>query len=183
MKKHIFLTGDIRAGKSTAILKALGENVSGVGGFLTRRNVDEQGKPISFSLETLEGKQKAVFLDFSSGSPRVFMNAFETLGITALRGNVLVLDEIGGVELLSPAFWQALETVLKSDIPILGVVKGKNPSNSLVSALGLSEEYQNQWEKLWNFLCQDENTLVYSCGKYDEKAMALAKQWVMEYCQ
>lgn len=182
MERHLFLTGEIGAGKSWAIAAALGGKMTSMGGFRTYRNTDSQGKAVSFSMECAGSGEKGVFLDLSTGIPQVHMEVFETLGLSSLKGERLLLDEIGGIELLSPAFWKGLEEALKSSVPILGVLKGKGASDALAARLGLPEEYHSQTEKLWNLLCQDENTLIFACEKYDEKALNLAKQWVREYC-
>ncbi len=180
MRPRLFLTGDMGVGKSTAIRTALGDRLPMLGGFLTRRHRGEDG--LSFTLSTPDGQQEQTFLDFSTGKPVLFPVVFETLGLAALQGDILVLDEIGGMELLCPAFWAALERVLQSDIPILGVVKGLQPQNALAQALGLDETYRRQAEKLWHILTRDESTLVYPCQQYDETALALARQWAGEYC-
>lgn len=182
MKRRLFLTGDIGAGKSTAIAAALEPCLPGLGGFLTRRNTDPSGKPGFFTLETPDGSQRAVFLDLTQKTPQIYLETFDTLGISSLQGERLILDEIGGVELLSPVFWHALEEILGSQTPIIGVVKGKNSSDALAAALGFQEPYRLQIQKLWDLLEQDENTLVYACETCDETALALAQQWVREYC-
>lgn len=179
MKRRLFLTGEIGAGKSTAIAEALGDKLPGLDGFLTRRCTDPEGRPVAFTLEPPKDGKKEMFLDLSSGTPQVHMAVFEGC---SLQGGALILDEIGGIDLLCPAFWSTLEKVLRSDVPVIGVVKGKQASHALAAALGLAEEYHRQWETLWELLAQDENTMVYSCEKYDEKALILAKQWAGEYC-
>ena len=96
-------------------------------------------------------------------------------------GNILLLDEIGGIELLNPNFVSALDALLKTDIPILGVLKGEGPAGALIEALGLTEEYENAAQALRQHLAEDPNTLVYHCGQFDETAASLAKQWVETY--
>ena len=94
----------------------------------------------------------------------------------------MVLDEIGGIELLNPEFASALEAVLSSGIPILGVLKGEGAARALTDKLGLTEEYHRAAGKLRQQLYNDPNTLVYTCTQYDENALLLARQWVEEYC-
>ncbi len=182
MKKRLFLTGDMGIGKSTAIADAIGDKLPRFGGFLTRRTRDEAGHALAFHLESPDGTMSETFLDFSSGLPEIRMQVFETLGISLLEGEILVLDEIGGIELTNPSFRRALTAVLKSETPILGVLKGPSPANALTRALGLAESYAREAETLRNWLSQDENTLVYECKKQEEHARYLARQWVKEYC-
>jgi nucleoside-triphosphatase THEP1 len=176
MKRHLFLTGPIGCGKSTAIANALGEKLVLCGGFLTRRYREPH---LHFTLESPDGMRKDTFLDFASGKPEVDLTVFSP---NHLRGRILVLDEIGGIELLNPQFASALETVLSSDIPILGVIKGDGPAGSLTEKLGLTEQYHSAAGKLRQQLRNDPNTLVYKCTQYDENALRLARQWAEEYC-
>lgn len=182
MKRHLFLTGAMGIGKSTAILDAAGNKLPRFGGFLTKRTRDAAGRVLSFSLTSPDGKLGETFLDFSSGKPEIRMQVFETLGVRLLDGEILLLDEIGGIELTCPVFAQALERVLQSDRPILGVMKGTAPANALTQALGLAEEYTLAADRLRRQLSQSEDTLLYECDLFDEKARLLAKQWVEEYC-
>ena len=176
MKRHFFLTGPIGCGKSTAIAAALGNRITRFGGFLTRRYREPH---LHFTLESPDGEVKKTFLDFASGKPEVVLAVFSE---RYLRGDILILDEIGGIELLNPEFAAALETVLSSGIPILGVIKGAGPAGALIDKLGLTEEYHLAAGKLRQQLRNDPNTLVYECAQYDENALLLARRWVEEYC-
>ena len=178
MKRRLFLTGPIGCGKSTAITNALGDKITQCGGFLTRRHREPR---LHFTLESPDGQCSETFLDFPDGKPRLNMDVFSHLGVNLLKGDILVLDEIGGIELLCPDFAAALEQVLQSDIPVIGVLKGQGPAGALIEALGLSEEYLQAAESLRNGLRNDEHTLLYECGQFDEIALLLAKQWVKEY--
>lgn len=176
MKRHLFLTGPIGCGKSTTITNALGDRIALCGGFLTRRCLEPH---LHFTLESPDGNVKKTFLDFTPGKPAIDLAVFSEI---YLRGEILILDEIGGIELLNPEFSSALETVLGSGIPILGVIKGEGPAGALVDKLGLSEEYHWAVGKLRQQLYNDPNTLVYECTQYDENALLLARRWVEEYC-
>ena len=176
MKRHLFLTGPIGCGKSTAITMALEKNITQCGGFLTRRYREPH---LHFTLESPDGKVKKTFLDFASGKPEVDLTVFSE---SYLQGKPIVLDEIGGIELLNSDFADALEVVLTSDTPIIGVIKGEGPAGALIDKLGLTEEYHSAAGKLRQLLRNDPNTLVYECTQYDENALLLARQWAEEYC-
>ena len=175
MKRRLFLTGPIGCGKSTAIAAALGGRISLCGGFLTRRY---QEPCLHFMLESPDGRIKETFLDFSAGKPSVDLAVFSH---TQLLGKVLILDEIGGIELLNPVFFSALQQVLRSNVPVLGVIKGDGPAGALIETLGLTEEYQRALHRLRQLLAEDSETLVYECGPFDETARLLAEQWAEEY--
>ena len=175
MKKRLFLTGPMGCGKSTAIKWALGEKITQCGGFLTRRC----RKPhLHFPLESPDGKYRKTFLDFSKGKPETDLSVFSDIRLT---GKILLLDEIGGIELLNPEFSAALDAVLNQGIPVLGVIKGEGPAGALIESLGLAEEYTYAASRLRQRLKSDPNTLVYECTQYDEIALRLAKQWAEEY--
>ena len=175
MKRRLFLSGPIGCGKSTAIAQALGNNLTQCGGLLTRRHREPR---LHFTLESPDGTNKDTFLDFSAGKPEARLQVFSNV---SFQGKALVLDEIGGIELLNPDFTDALETVLKSDVPILGVIKGKAPAGALIEALRLAEEYELAAARLWQQLRTDPDTQIYECGQYDENARRLAEQWAEEY--
>lgn len=179
MKRKLFLTGPMGCGKSTAIAQALGAKLKKAGGFLTRRNGRDR---LYFTLESPDGSQKATFLDFRGDSPRVDLSVFDSLGAKLLTGDFLVLDEIGGAELLEPAFMEALDRALASGLPILGVVKAEGPAGKLMDTLQLSEAYLEASARLRRRLAEDEDTLVYTCGQFDPQARLLAENWVKEYC-
>lgn len=178
MKRRLFLTGPMGCGKSTAIVRALGSHMARCGGFLTRRYREPY---LHFTLESPDGRTVEPFLAFPHGKPRLELDVFSRLGVSLLDGNILLLDEIGGVELLCPEFVEALTTALQSDIPILGVMKGEAPAGALMEALGISREYEDAANRLRSWLQQDEHTLLYQCAQFDENALHLAEQWVKEY--
>lgn len=175
MKRRLFLTGPIGCGKSTALQQALGPDLSRCGGFLTRRCREPH---LHFTVHRPDGTCLGTFLDLPGGEPKTDLSVFSRLD---LSGGVLILDEIGGIELLNPDFAGALDAVLSSDIPILGVLKGEGPAGALAGALGLTAEYGSAAARLRQRLERDVQTQLYHCGQYDETAMLLAKQWVEEY--
>lgn len=175
MTRRLFLTGPIGCGKSTSIADALGEKISQCGGFLTRRY---RNPHLHFTLETPNGEKKDTFLDFSGGKPEVNLQVFSEI---SWQGKVLLLDEIGGIELLNPDFTATLESMLNSDIPILGVIKGQAPAGALIKALCLTDAYTLAAARLWDQLRRDPQTQIYECGQFDKTALHLAKQWTEVY--
>lgn len=175
MKRRLFLTGPIGCGKSTAIGRALGDRLPRCGGILTRRYREPH---LHFVMESPDGSERVTFLDFAKGKPEVNLSAFSDIRLT---GKVVLLDEIGGIELLNPAFAAELEHVLAGDIPVLGVIKGEGPAGALIESLGLTGEYERIASRLRQHLREDGDTLVYECGQYDERALGLAQQWAEEY--
>ena len=181
MRRRLFLTGPIGCGKSTAILTAVGDKLPSFGGFLTKRIRDGKGHAVAFTLCAPDGSREAVFLDCASGTPVIHWEVFQTLAPELMTGKVLLLDEIGGMELLCPEFMDALNALLETDIPIIGVLKGDTAASAMISRLGLSAEYEAAANSLRHRLSHDENTLLYTCGQYDPHALELILAWVKEY--
>ena len=184
MRRRLFLTGPMGCGKSTAIAQALGSRSHLGGGFFTRRSLGPDGHAQSFYLESPDGAEKAVFLDVSQGKPVVHPEVFSQLGARLLQettAGFVILDEIGGIEVLCPAFMEALDQLWQRNIPCIGVLKGQAPAAALIRTLGLPEEYAKAAGNLRDFLENDPDTLVYSCSQFDETARNLAVQWCREY--
>ena len=181
MKRKLFLTGPMGCGKSTAIAGAIGEKLPEFGGFLTRRARNDAGQAIAFYLESPDGKRKEVFLNCEAALPRIDLKVFEKTAPDLLKGKYVVLDEIGGLELLCPAFMAALDNLLDSTIPVIGVVKAEGPAGAMIQKLGLTKEYEIAANRFREKLRGDPDTLVYDCGQYDENALRLAEQWAEEY--
>lgn len=180
MRRRLFLTGPIGCGKSTAIAQGLGGRRDRLKGFVTVRE-GQTPKPERFWLETLPKGEWAVFLDLTGEKPQIDLRVFSGLGVQSLQKGPLLLDEIGGIELLCPEFLAALEDALSGDTPILGVVKAPESSLALARCLGLGEEYETAAKKLRRLLEQDGQTELYICRQYDPRARDLVGLWAKEY--
>ena len=137
MTRLFFIEGPIQTGKSTLIRDVLGEHLAACGGFTSQRLIDAAGDTRGFRI----GPAASTPLTAPNGSiyPGVFkyfdpagrvhtdQEVFDILGVQYLlpkRGcPLMLLDEIGGSELLRPLFRQALYNLLDSGIPCLGVLK------------------------------------------------------------
>ena len=145
MKKNFFLEGPIQTGKSTLIRRTLGEHLTECGGFCSQRLTDRGGNTCGFRITAAatgeltapmpdypSGPEEAVsagifkYFDPAGGS-RTFQQVFDLAGTQYLLSSkskpLILLDEIGGAELLSDPFRDALYDLLDSDIPCLGVIK------------------------------------------------------------
>lgn len=187
VKKNLFLTGGIGCGKSTSIAGALGPSIHRAGGFLTIRQRDEEGRTAAFRLMCPDGSHGRIFLERGEGSFAMHPEVFDTFGVSLLEGaqdrGFVVLDEIGGFEVLSEPFMEALMELLQSDVPCIGVLKGEGPAGKMIQSLGLEQDYSRKAEALREWMRQDENTLVFECGQFDPEGMELARQWAAEYAE
>ena len=185
--KNLFLTGPIGSGKSTSIAAALGEALSGAGGFLTVRQRDDTGRAVAYWLKRPDGSDGQVIIDYSAKPYSMHMEVFETFGVELLEQakqyDYVVLDEIGGFEVLSDPFMEALMGLLKSGTPCIGVMKGVAPASKMIQKLGLGEAYVQRAEALRQWMGQDENTVLYECAQFDPEGLRLAAEWAAAFCK
>lgn len=137
---HIFLTGDIRTGKSTVIRKTL----------LLLKPLDHARKPLFSGFCTYFGpdrtnpdrflylndassppvydEQHAVARFIKGRAPEAFPGRFDALGVKLIsearkNARLIIMDECGGLEREAFAFQNEVIGTLEGGIPVLGVVK------------------------------------------------------------
>jgi nucleoside-triphosphatase len=134
---RILLEGRPGAGKTTAIarlaeiLRAEGVAVTGI---LTHE-LRERGARVGFALETLDGRRGMLAHVDVRGALRVgrygvVLDDLERLAIPALRApaDVVVVDELGRMELASAAFRDAVSALLERPVAVVATVHAKrNP--------------------------------------------------------
>ena len=180
--KNLFLTGPIGSGKSTSIAAALGAYLPKAGGFLTIRQRDDTGRAVAYWIKRPDGSDGQIIIDYSAKPYTMHLEVFEDLGVRLLEDaaqfDFVILDEIGGFELLSDTFLEALQKLLQSDIPCIGVMKGEGPASKMIQKLGLGDVYLQRAESLRQWMYQDADTLLYTCGQFDPEGLRLAQKWV-----
>ncbi|MFH1638933.1 MAG: nucleoside-triphosphatase [Chloroflexota bacterium] len=131
MKRICLLTGQPGTGKTSLIKTVAGEFAGNAGGFYTEE-IRSQGTRLGFRLVTLDG-ESGTLAHIKIKSPHrvgrygVDLDALEHLGVTAvLRAvdgcDLIVIDEIGKMELFSDSFKEAVLRALDSDRKVLGAV-------------------------------------------------------------
>jgi nucleoside-triphosphatase len=120
------------AGKTTA-LSRLAERLSDAGvalsGFLTREMRDG-GRRVGFEIETFGGERGLLAHVDIKGPPRVGrygvdLEEFERMALPALkapRDGVVLIDELGKMELASERFREAVHALFESAVPIAATV-------------------------------------------------------------
>lgn len=138
----IGITGLPNAGKTTTLLKIiemLEEQDTVVGGMITEPIIF-RNKHVGFYVKDWMTKKRRKFAHiniesrFHVGRYGVDVKALETLGVKAIRSaireaDMIVIDEVGKMEVESPAFVQAVEDALDSDKMIILTLhkKSRNP--------------------------------------------------------
>lgn len=137
MYKHLFLEADSGAGKSTLIRKIIEPYINEIGGFTSQRLQNENSETIAFRIVPAQDLRLAVPYEDTPQSIFRIINddvrglnkpeVFESEGLKYLTNNLgkklILLDEIGGIELRNDAFREKLHEVLAGDTPCIGVIK------------------------------------------------------------
>jgi len=131
MKRALLLTGRPGAGKTALIKEVLTRTEVRGGGFYTEE-IRTGGIRQGFRIVTLDG-QEAVLAHVGISSPyqvskyHVDTDALDRVGVSALlkalkENDLIVVDEIGKMELLSPRFKQVVTQTINSGKKVLGTV-------------------------------------------------------------
>ena len=131
MKQKILLTGRPGCGKTTLIKRLVSHLPQSVGGFYTEE-IRDRGTRVGFKIVTLDGDE-AVFahVDIESsarlGKYRLDLSALEGVGVRGLReamrrGRLVVIDEIGPMEIRSPVFRDTVNEALDNKVPVVATI-------------------------------------------------------------
>lgn len=131
MKRVYLLSGEPGCGKTSAIKQALARSGKSAGGFYTEE-VRVGGVRRGFRIVTLDGRC-AVLADTDTRGPRrvgkygVCVENVDTVAVPAVRAairdcDLVVIDEIGKMELFSESFREAVLAALGSGRKVLGTI-------------------------------------------------------------
>ncbi len=131
MKQAYLLTGRPGTGKTSLIKQAIAGMGSKAGGFYTEE-IRSRGVRLGFKLVTLDG-QSAILAHIDIHSPYrvskygVDIDSLDRIGVSALnqaakKCNLVVVDEIGKMELLSANFREAVLRIIDSGKRVLGTI-------------------------------------------------------------
>lgn len=130
--KNILLAGRPGIGKTT-IIKEWSEGLGGAGGFYTQ-DIREGKERIGFKIVTLSGKEgilarKGLPSQFRVGKYGVNITDLEGIGVKSIEESlinseikVIIIDEIGKMELVSVKFQEAVKKALDSPKLVIGVI-------------------------------------------------------------
>jgi nucleoside-triphosphatase len=131
VKRVLLLTGQPGSGKTALIKEALARTKVKGGGFYTEE-IRTGGIRQGFRMATLDGQEVTLaHVDISSphrvSKYKVDTGALDRVGISALRqalaeSDLVVIDEIGKMELLSPKFKEAVTQAMNSGKKVLGTI-------------------------------------------------------------
>ncbi len=126
MPNNYFITGLPQAGKTT-MLRALAKKLKAkklkVGGFVSPE-LSEHGTREGFYVEDIATGKKAMLAETNAGGPRVGkyrvnVKQFEAIALPVLKNHkqydIIIIDEIGKMEMESEKFGDALADVLQTN--------------------------------------------------------------------
>jgi nucleoside-triphosphatase len=123
-------------GKTTCIERLLERLEAQAFGFFTRE-VRLEGRRVGFDIETLDGRRGILARDglespYRVGRYGVDLESFESLALPALeegleKGRLLIIDEIGKMELYSRAFRGLVERAFAGPNPVVATIMIGNP--------------------------------------------------------
>ena len=131
MTEKVLLTGRPGCGKTTLIKSVVKNLPQRAGGFYTEE-IRDRGTRVGFKIVTLDGDE-VVFAHVGLKTPehlgkyRLDLSALEAVGVKAIREAVqaqrlVVIDEIGPMEIRSPIFRDAVNETLDSEVSLLATI-------------------------------------------------------------
>jgi len=149
-----FLTGEPGCGKTTAVkntVQLLTKRGIRVGGIVSGE-IREQGVRVGFSLEDILTHATGALAHVNQkagpriGKYRVNLNDIATVGVAAIEraiseADVIVIDELGPMELNSKAFIKAVQDAIVAPKHLLGTIH-KRASHALVIEIKSNPTFQ-----------------------------------------
>jgi nucleoside-triphosphatase len=174
MGRTLLLTGRPGVGKTTVIKRvaeALGDQA---GGFYTEEIRGADGRRIGFRLVALDGDEAVMaHVDLrAEGRPRVSrygvdVEAIQRVGVTAVRqamaaNQVIVVDEIGKMELFCEPFKKAVIAAVNGPTPVLATaMSGSHP--------WVDELKARQQVEIWNVTTHNRDRMPESVLQHLER--------------
>jgi nucleoside-triphosphatase len=151
---RIFLTGEPGCGKTTAIKKIHGTLTDrGIkAGGIVSGEIREQGARVGFSLEDLSSHETGILAHAALksgptvGKYRVNLDDIERIAVAAIKraiadADVIIVDEIGPMELNSTHFILAVQSALAAPKHFVGTIH-RRASHHLVEAVKSNPMYE-----------------------------------------
>jgi len=184
LKRLILITGQPGIGKTTILLRTVGAlKIEGykIGGMISRE-VREGGTRVGFEIVNYETGQKGWLAHVNQPTGpkvskyRVNLSDLNAIGASSILhavadANVIVVDEIGPMELFSPAFKEAVSIAIESEKPVIGTIhyRALDPLITTIKAredAEILEVTQKNREQLHNIIINKVIDHLTSCAHW-----------------
>jgi nucleoside-triphosphatase len=135
VNRKVLLTGRPGCGKTTLVKRVVKNLPQRAAGFYTEEIRDRAAR-VGFRLVTLDGAEAVLaHVDFKTpervGKYGLDLSALEAVGVKAVRAamrgqQLLVIDEIGPMEIRSAIFRDAVSEALDSEVPVLATITSRS---------------------------------------------------------
>lgn len=185
MGNSLFLTGDSGEGKTTLLFQCLKPYRAVTGGFYSQRLVDENGDTAGFRLASAKEEWESeaffregltnIFLRRTKEGMVSFPEVFQNEGRKLLAGHgdnkLILMDEIGGMELLIPEFMEAVHDCMKGPEPCIGVLKSRKNFAMMMSRNGGNPFAASLRDDLEEAVLKDQDNQLLTFWRKDEEAV------------
>jgi len=152
LKRLIFVTGPPGVGKTSVLLRAVNGLKDGgyeIGGMISRE-VREGGVRVGFEIMDFSTEQRGWLAHINQPTGpkiskyRVNLTDLDAIGVGSIldairNADIIIVDEIGPMELFSSAFRDAVVQAVESRKPVLGTIHF-GLRNSLISSIKTRED-------------------------------------------
>jgi nucleoside-triphosphatase len=183
----VFLQGPSKAGKSTLLRDVLMPYRAHVAGFVVQRLM-KNGEQIGFRAVQANGGLAPLEEEYAPGMDGIFIlrgkknESVLDETIVAVEAashkpgsKLILLDEIGGIELTSPVFMNALSRILSGGKPCIGVLKSRENLEHTTSMLRLENSYLDLRAKLEEQILSCGELLEYRTASKEMAAVKLRR--------
>nr|WP_288829878.1 nucleoside-triphosphatase [uncultured Clostridium sp.] len=185
MGKSLFLTGDSGEGKTTLLFECLKPFRAATGGFYSQRLIDENGDTAGFRLASVKEEWSPIacyreeltniFLRRTKEGMVSFPEVFQKEGrrLLSVQGDdkFILMDEIGGVELLIPEFMEVVHDCMKGPVPCIGVIKSRKNYALMMSRNGGNPSASHLRDELEEAVLNNQNNQLLTFSRKDEEAV------------